>query len=93
MGEILSEIDAIGFDIFGLSNLDKAEIDSASVFASAEVEDLDPDADEKETESDQQDDKFDLLSWGVGVAFGQLRYPTCYGRSRLFGRTRIRLLN
>ena len=71
MGEILSEIDAIGFDIFGLSNLDKAEIDSASVFASAEVEDLDPDADEKETESDQQDDKFDLLSWGVGVAFGR----------------------
>ncbi|ESY71889.1 hypothetical protein X743_19015 [Mesorhizobium sp. LNHC252B00] len=66
-----SKIDAIAFDLFGLDESDRSEIEGASVFASAEiVEGIEASEDEDKNTS-AGNDPFFLQSWSVGVAFGR----------------------
>lgn len=78
--EVQSKIDAIAFEMFGLDETDKSEIEGASVFASAEIVESTADGDEEiadVTASDSED--FAFLSWSVGVAFGRFDFRLATG--------------
>jgi hypothetical protein len=70
--DLQSKVDGVAFELFGLNESDKSEIEGAAVFASAEIIE-----DEEEKEEDSIDaagtesSQFSLQSWSVGVAFGR----------------------
>ena len=66
------QIDTIAFDLFGLNEADRSEIEGAAVFASAEINELDEDNEDEELAvAAVENADFSLLSWSVGVAFGR----------------------
>ncbi|MBY3108077.1 type II restriction endonuclease subunit M [Rhizobium leguminosarum bv. viciae] len=72
LAETQSKIDAVVYEIFGLDESDRQEIEGASVFVSAEiVADVDENEDQDTETSSDDNDRIALQSWAVGVAFGR----------------------
>lgn len=70
--ELQSKIDAIAFELFGLNEADKSEIEGATVFASAEiVEGGEESEDDNPPVAVSESAQFSFQSWAVGVAFGR----------------------
>ena len=66
------QIDTIAFDLFGLNEADRSEIEGAAVFASAEINELDEDNEDEELAvAAVENEQILPLSWSVGVAFGR----------------------
>ena len=70
LAELQSRIDVIAFDVFGLDESDRTEIEGASVFVSAEIAE-NTDEDDEVDEIGATNEHFCLQSWSVGVAFGR----------------------
>jgi len=72
VNELQSKIDTIVFELFGLDESDRSEIEGASIFAAAEIVEISNEREDQEVEATSSDnDQFRLLSWSVGVAFGR----------------------
>jgi hypothetical protein len=72
LDQLQSKIDSISFELLGLNEDDKSEIEGAAVFASAEVVETDEENDEGIIDpADIEAGQFPFESWAVGVAFGR----------------------
>lgn len=73
LAEIQGQMDRSVFDLFDFGPTEKREIEGASVFAEAEIDDsaITAEEDALERESESEPDSRSLLSWAVGVAIGR----------------------
>lgn len=80
LGRIQAEIDAIAFDLYGFSEVDRAAVQLSQSAAKEGDAETDGDDDTDEDESAAPiDQTAGLLSWAVGVAFGRFDWRLATG--------------
>jgi hypothetical protein len=79
LARIQAEIDALAFDLYGFSAVDRTAAQAQPAAEGEPVEDTDANEDDEENDAAPVDATAALLSWAVGVAFGRFDWRLATG--------------